>query len=92
MNIREGTIFVSSYKSFIFRSNSSILGQKKKNQRKLLKKKRALERRHSQSEASEGEEKKERDLSDWKKKDDGKMEGNDQKTDDHDIFQIDIDN
>lgn len=34
----------------LFRSNSSILGQKKKNQRKARNKKRAQERRHSESE------------------------------------------
>nr|XP_023018354.1 protein kintoun [Leptinotarsa decemlineata] len=45
----------------LFRSNSSILGQKKKNQRKAKNKKRALERRHSESEAS-GDEKKEEDF------------------------------
>lgn len=47
----------------LFRSNSSILGQKKKNQRKARNKKRANERRqwHSESETSEVEDKKERD-------------------------------
>ncbi|XP_028136010.2 protein kintoun [Diabrotica virgifera virgifera] len=56
--------------SQLFRSNSSILGQKKKNQRKARNKKRALERRHSESEAS-GDEKKEGDLRDcnFKKED-----------------------
>lgn len=39
-----------------FRSNSSILGQRKKNQRKLRNKKRAHERRMSESENSETEE------------------------------------
>lgn len=43
------------------RSNSSILGQKKKNQRKARNKKRAQERRHSESELSEIEDRKERD-------------------------------
>lgn len=38
-----------------FRSNSSILGQRKKNQRKSRNKKRAQERRASESENSEGE-------------------------------------
>ncbi|XP_058810818.1 protein kintoun [Phymastichus coffea] len=41
----------------LYRSNSSILGQRKKNQRKLRNKKRAHERRMSESENSEGEEK-----------------------------------
>jgi dynein assembly factor 2 len=45
----------------LYRSNSSILGQKKKNQRKSRNKKRAQERRHSESEASEVEDKKEDD-------------------------------
>ncbi|KAL1498114.1 hypothetical protein ABEB36_008967 [Hypothenemus hampei] len=45
----------------LFRSNSSILGQKKKNQRKARNKKRAHERRFSESEASDVESKKERD-------------------------------
>ncbi|XP_076285629.1 PIH1 domain-containing protein Nop17-like [Lasioglossum baleicum] len=40
----------------LFRSNSSILGQRKKNQRKLRNKKRAHERRMSESENSETEE------------------------------------
>lgn len=39
-----------------FRSNSSILGQRKKNQRKLRNKKRAHDRRMSESENSENEE------------------------------------
>ncbi|KAK2575551.1 hypothetical protein KPH14_011269 [Odynerus spinipes] len=40
----------------LFRSNSSILGQRKKNQRKLRNKKRASERKLSESENSETEE------------------------------------
>ncbi|KAJ8676491.1 hypothetical protein QAD02_012278 [Eretmocerus hayati] len=40
----------------LYRSNSSILGQRKKNQRKLRNKKRAHERRMSESENSETEE------------------------------------
>ena len=40
----------------MFRSNSSILGQRKKNQRKLRNKKRAHDRRMSESENSETEE------------------------------------
>ncbi|XP_034934740.1 protein kintoun [Chelonus insularis] len=40
----------------LFRSNSSILGRRKKNQRKLRKKKQAHERRMSESENSETEE------------------------------------
>ncbi|XP_011700933.1 PREDICTED: protein kintoun [Wasmannia auropunctata] len=40
----------------LFRSNSSILGQRKKNQRKLRNKKRAQDRRLSESENSETEE------------------------------------
>ncbi|KAF7276465.1 hypothetical protein GWI33_010274 [Rhynchophorus ferrugineus] len=43
----------------IIRSNSSILGQKKKNQRKARNKKRAQERRYSESEASDVDSKKE---------------------------------
>lgn len=39
----------------IYRNNSSILGQRKKNQRKIRNKKRAQERRASESENSEGE-------------------------------------
>ncbi|XP_003494407.1 protein kintoun isoform X3 [Bombus impatiens] len=39
----------------LFRSNSSILGQRKKNQRKLRNKRRAYERKMSESEASETE-------------------------------------
>ncbi|KAF2881948.1 hypothetical protein ILUMI_24221 [Ignelater luminosus] len=45
----------------LFRSNSSILGQRKKNQRKAKAKKRAQERRHSEGEISEVDDKKERD-------------------------------
>ncbi|KAK9889599.1 hypothetical protein WA026_006970 [Henosepilachna vigintioctopunctata] len=45
----------------LFRFNSSILGQKKKNQRKAQKKKKALERRHSESETSEVDDKKDGD-------------------------------
>ncbi|XP_046992453.1 protein kintoun [Schistocerca americana] len=45
----------------IYRNNSSILGQRKKNQRKIRNKKRAQERRASESENSEGETEKERD-------------------------------
>lgn len=43
-------------KKFTSRSNSSILGQRKKNQRKLRNKKRAHDRRMSESENSETEE------------------------------------
>lgn len=68
------------------------MGQKKKNQRKSLKKKRALERRHSHSEASENDERKERDLNDWKKTDFVKSQVCDEKKDDHDIFHLDFDN
>ncbi|GJQ85312.1 hypothetical protein Trydic_g12626 [Trypoxylus dichotomus] len=46
----------------LYRSNSSILGQKKKNQRKARNKKRAQERRHSESELSEIEDRKEGDM------------------------------
>ncbi|XP_018324059.1 protein kintoun [Agrilus planipennis] len=42
----------------VFRSNSSILGQRRKNQRKAKAKKRAHEKKHSESELSENEEKK----------------------------------
>nr|XP_022905327.1 protein kintoun isoform X1 [Onthophagus taurus] len=45
----------------LYRFNSSILGQKKKNQRKAKNKKRAHDRRHSESEMSELDELKERD-------------------------------
>lgn len=43
-------------KKLLYRSNSSILGQRKKNQRKLRNKKRAHDRRMSESENSETEE------------------------------------
>lgn len=70
--------------SQLFRSNSSILGQKKKNQRKARNKKRALERRHSESEAS-GDEKKEGDLKDCDfKKENLKKYDN--------IFHLEVDN
>ncbi|XP_057653692.1 protein kintoun isoform X1 [Diorhabda carinulata] len=70
--------------SQLFRSNSSILGQKKKNQRKARNKKRAMERRHSESEAS-GDEKKEGDLKDCDfKKDNFKKYDN--------IFHLEVDN
>ncbi|EFA10532.1 protein kintoun [Tribolium castaneum] len=49
----------------LYRSNSSILGQKKKNQRKARNKKRAQERRHSESEASEKEDEKREEKSDY---------------------------
>ncbi|ENN79153.1 protein kintoun [Dendroctonus ponderosae] len=45
----------------LFRSNSSILGQKKKNQRKARNKKRSHDRRNSESESSDVEIKKEGD-------------------------------
>lgn len=79
------------YAFFRFRSNSSILGQKKKNQRKSLKKKRALERRHTQSEASEGEEKKERDINDFRKSNLDESQTKEKKKED-DMFHIEIDN
>ncbi|XP_015513485.2 protein kintoun [Neodiprion lecontei] len=44
----------------LYRSNSSILGQRKKNQRKLRNKKRAHDRRTSESENSESEERAEK--------------------------------
>lgn len=43
------------------RNNSSILGQRKKNQKRTRNKKRAQERRASESEASEGEVDKDKD-------------------------------
>ncbi|CAG9865023.1 unnamed protein product [Phyllotreta striolata] len=73
--------------SQLFRSNSSILGQKKKNQRKARNKKRALERRHSESEAS-GDEKKEGDLRDC---DDFKKSECFEKKDEN-IFHLEVDN
>ncbi|KAJ8917614.1 hypothetical protein NQ315_000097 [Exocentrus adspersus] len=76
----------------LFRSNSSILGQKKKNQRKARNKKRAHERRHSESEASETEDRKEGDSKDCIECDTGNEEEKPAKKEDHDIFQIDIDN
>lgn len=45
-----------------YRSNSSILGQRKKNQRKSRNKKKAYERRLSESENSEAEDRKEKSL------------------------------
>lgn len=53
--------FAQFNQELVFRSNSSILGQKKKNQRKARNKKRAHDRRCSESEASEAEDKKETD-------------------------------
>lgn len=44
-----------------FRTNSSILGQRKKNQRKTRNKKRCQERRASESENSEGESEKDKE-------------------------------
>nr|CAH7715100.1 unnamed protein product [Callosobruchus chinensis] len=74
----------------LFRSNSSILGQKKKNQRKAQKKKRALERRHSESEASEVEEKKEGESKDCSKENNEVQQAKVCKQDDHDIFHLDM--
>ncbi|KAJ8967666.1 hypothetical protein NQ314_002704 [Rhamnusium bicolor] len=75
-------------------SNSSILGQKKKNQRKSKNKKRALERRHSESENSEVDDKKEGDLKDCRENDDVRQKEviKFNKKEDHDIFHLDIDN
>lgn len=50
------------YNTILFcRSTASILGQKKKNQRKARNKKRALDRRYSESEASDVDSKQESD-------------------------------
>ncbi|KAJ8977465.1 hypothetical protein NQ317_014552 [Molorchus minor] len=75
----------------LFRSNSSILGQKKKNQRKAKNKKRAHDRRHSESEASENDDKKEGDLKDCKDNNEQRDITCDKK-EDVDIFHLDIDN
>lgn len=75
----------------LYRFNSSILGQKKKNQRKNMKKKRALERRHSESEASELEDKKERENKTQKKvTKDNELEVKNDDLIDNEIFDIDI--
>ncbi|PSN39224.1 Protein kintoun [Blattella germanica] len=58
-----------------YRTNSSILGQRKKNQRKTRNKRRCQERRASESENSEGEAEKERD----KKTDDEEEEEEEEK-------------
>ncbi|KAJ3643526.1 hypothetical protein Zmor_026230 [Zophobas morio] len=78
----------------LYRSNSSILGQKKKNQRKARNKKRAQERRHSESEASEIEDRKD-DAQD--KGDNENNEASDTKDDEEksdyitsDIFDMDM--
>ncbi|XP_050304870.1 protein kintoun [Anthonomus grandis grandis] len=79
----------------LFRSNSSILGQKKKNQRKARNKKRALERRFSESEASDNESKKEGDTQtvDSNPKNGVVLVTDDNhKKDDHDIFHLEMNN
>ncbi|CAH1153895.1 unnamed protein product [Phaedon cochleariae] len=75
----------------LFRSNSSILGQKKKNQRKAKNKKRCMERRHSESETS-GDEKKENSK---KGCNDLNLEegiSEMKKEEPHDIFHLEVDN
>lgn len=80
-----------------FRSNSSILGQKKKNQRKKTNKKRAQERRCSESEASEAEDKKEREEEEDTRERDGEKTNTveevvEKKEEDFsaDVFQLDM--
>ncbi|CAH0554606.1 unnamed protein product [Brassicogethes aeneus] len=60
-SLKKTVRFNDTIKRQLFRSNSSILGQKKKNQRKARNKKRAHDRRHSESELSEVDEKQEGD-------------------------------
>ncbi|XP_068980885.1 protein kintoun isoform X3 [Bombus flavifrons] len=55
-NLKKTVRFNDVVSRQLFRSNSSILGQRKKNQRKLRNKRRAYERRMSESENSETEE------------------------------------
>ncbi|CAG9761113.1 unnamed protein product [Ceutorhynchus assimilis] len=78
----------------LFRSNSSILGQKKKNQRKARNKKRAHERRYSESEASDVDSKKEGDnqTNSETEKESKPEENVAVKKDDSDIFHLEINN
>ncbi|XP_065173941.1 protein kintoun [Atheta coriaria] len=75
----------------LFRSNSSILGQKKKNLRKNRNKKRANERRHSESEVSEGEKERESKTNSFKKQSSDMDNNNPEESKkDENIFPIDI--
>lgn len=80
----------------LFRSNSSILGQKKKNQRKARNKKRAQERRYSESEASDVEtSKKEGDIQTNDRsgfRGESREKSMDYKKDDGDIFHFEMSN
>ncbi|XP_060528100.1 protein kintoun [Cylas formicarius] len=73
----------------LFRSNSSILGQKKKNQRKARNKKRAHDRRHSESETSDNESKREVDTNTEESKLNNGIESGGKK-DESDIFHLEI--
>lgn len=77
----------------LFRSNSSILGQKKKNQRKARNKKRACERRYSESEASDAENKKEGEYqtnNNVEKENESDNNTSTEKKDDADIFHLEM--
>ncbi|XP_066145013.1 protein kintoun [Euwallacea fornicatus] len=81
----------------LFRSNSSILGQKKKNQRKARNKKRSHERRYSESEASDVETNRERDDQTIQNREnntvlDGAVQEPHDEKDDVDIFHLEINN
>lgn len=71
----------------LYRFNSSILGQRKKNQKKAQKKKKAHDKRHSESEASEVEEKKEKFL---KTQNDCDLNSEKSSKRDENIFQMDM--
>lgn len=77
------------------RSTASILGQKKKNQRKARNKKRALDRRYSESEASDVDSKQESDdqIADVNKNQVQLFEAKTTiRKDDVDIFHLEINN
>lgn len=90
-------MYVNLFSCVFIRLNSSILGQKKKNQRKARNKKRAQERRHSESETSEVEEKKERDLktsggiTEQQDEENDEVNDEDYVKEENDIFHFDMD-
>lgn len=90
------SFFKKSYRLLInfvivYRSNASILGQKKKNQRKKSNKKRAQERRCSESEASEAEDKKDEDkINATKQSVEGEKKNNVEDDFSTDVFELDI--
>ncbi|KAG5677469.1 hypothetical protein PVAND_007227 [Polypedilum vanderplanki] len=61
----------------LFRSNTSILGQKKKNQKKKASRKRALERRHSEGSENEKHEEEDKDDDDEEDEEDEKPQKRD---------------